>query len=71
MELDPWTSKIDPATAMYIQNKMCMFKRRIVEHISGACGQANDNMSALSMHMAPQKYWQAIPPNDKPSPDQI
>eukprot|EP00957_Ditylum_brightwellii_P204930 15341434-Ditylum_brightwellii.AAC.1 len=55
----------------YIGVMQCMFKRQIVEHITGAHGQVNENMSALSMHMVLQKHWQDIPPSEKLSPDQI
>eukprot|EP00957_Ditylum_brightwellii_P054952 4164590-Ditylum_brightwellii.AAC.1 len=87
MGLNNWTSKIDLATAMtqcivykamctdcnltYIGVAQSMLKRRIVEHINGVHGQANENTPTLSTHMALQKHWQDIPPNEKLFPDQI
>eukprot|EP00957_Ditylum_brightwellii_P119828 9143070-Ditylum_brightwellii.AAC.1 len=49
----------------------CMFKRRIVEHTSGARGMANENTSALSAHMTLRKHWHDLPLDKKISPDQI
>eukprot|EP00957_Ditylum_brightwellii_P200341 15273855-Ditylum_brightwellii.AAC.1 len=82
-----WTSRIDPAivteqcivykdvctdcSLTYIGFMQCMFKRQVVEHISGARGHANENTSALSAHMVLGKHWQDPPLNEKPSLDQI
>eukprot|EP00957_Ditylum_brightwellii_P152479 11606869-Ditylum_brightwellii.AAC.1 len=55
----------------YIGVTQHMFKRQIAEHIFGAHGLANQNTSALSAHMALGKHWHDLPPNEKPSPDQI
>eukprot|EP00957_Ditylum_brightwellii_P080733 6139756-Ditylum_brightwellii.AAC.1 len=49
----------------------CMLKRRVVEHISGVHRLANENTSALSAHIALGKQCHDLPPNEKPSPDQI
>eukprot|EP00957_Ditylum_brightwellii_P172663 13143449-Ditylum_brightwellii.AAC.1 len=55
----------------YIGVMQCMFKRQIVEHIFRARGLANENMSALSVHMALRKHWHNLSLNEKLSPDQI
>eukprot|EP00957_Ditylum_brightwellii_P051772 3926234-Ditylum_brightwellii.AAC.1 len=55
----------------YIGVMHCMFKWRIVKHISRGRGLANENTSALSAHMALRKHWNNLEPNEKPSPDQI
>eukprot|EP00957_Ditylum_brightwellii_P062923 4774550-Ditylum_brightwellii.AAC.1 len=43
------------------------------QHIvyKGKCRQANKNMSVLSTHMVLAKQWPDLPPNEKPSSDQI
>eukprot|EP00957_Ditylum_brightwellii_P154579 11764764-Ditylum_brightwellii.AAC.1 len=65
-----WNSRIDPAPATYVQREMgCAYSMESADH--SAHGQANKNMSALSMHMALQKHWQDIPGDTKLSPDQI
>eukprot|EP00957_Ditylum_brightwellii_P140392 10696708-Ditylum_brightwellii.AAC.1 len=56
---------------VYIGVMRWMFKWRIVEHISGVRGLANENTSALNAHMALGKHWHDLPLNEKPSPDQI
>eukprot|EP00957_Ditylum_brightwellii_P090606 6900444-Ditylum_brightwellii.AAC.1 len=55
----------------YIGVMQQMFKKWIVEHITGACEQENENTPALSAHMVLRKQWQNISPNEKLSPDQI
>eukprot|EP00957_Ditylum_brightwellii_P028597 2160793-Ditylum_brightwellii.AAC.1 len=53
----------------YIGVTQRMFTRWIAEHISRERGLVNENMSALSAHMALGKQWHDLPPNEKPSPD--
>eukprot|EP00957_Ditylum_brightwellii_P068327 5186960-Ditylum_brightwellii.AAC.1 len=59
------------AVTLLTQGYAVYVQKADVENISGARGVVNENMSALSAHMALGKYQHGLPPNEKPSPDQI